>query len=221
MLNFVLFMVFSVMETYAMFYLGFKLFKIDVYPKEMIFAGVILAFFSYVIRANNQWIEVDLIIQYGLMFCFYWLLFRTHLFYAAILTGVTYQSYSFIQLVYISLLNGIGNFSFHTFYGMEISTYVMQILTSGTAIVVGYFVGRKRKGFDFIPDKPDGAITPTKREVLMFILNLPTAAIIISIMHLYKSDYFLVVPLIYGFLLFCYIYLSYKKDRSGHEYIKL
>ncbi|UQZ32521.1 hypothetical protein C2I18_02485 [Paenibacillus sp. PK3_47] len=221
MLNFGLFVVFSVIETFAMFFFGFKLFKIDIYPKEMIFAGAIMAFFSYIIRANNQWVEVDIIIQYGLMFCFYWLLFRTHLFYAAILTGITYQAYSFIQLVYIFLLNRIGNFSSHTFYGMEISTYVMQLLTSCTAIIIGYYIGRKRKGFDFIPDKPDGTITPSKREILMFILNLPTAAIIISITHLYNSDYFYTVPLIYGFLLFCYIYLSYKKDRSGHEYLKL
>ncbi|MNC29136.1 hypothetical protein D3C75_773740 [compost metagenome] len=98
---------------------------------------------------------------------------------------------------------------------------MMQVLSAASAILIGCYIGRRRKGFDFIPDKPNGLIKVTKREILLFILNLPTVAILISIMHLFSSKYFLTVPLIYGFLLFCYIYLSYTKDRNGYEYTKL
>lgn len=45
MLDFVLFIILSVLESSALFYLGFKLFKIDLYSKEIIFAGIIMAFF--------------------------------------------------------------------------------------------------------------------------------------------------------------------------------
>ncbi len=221
MLDFVLYMFFSGLETFAMFFLAFSLFKIDIYLKEMIFAGIIMAFFSYVIRVNYKWVELDIIIQYALMFCFFWLLFRIHLFYSAILTGMTYQAYTFIQIVYISLFKNIGTFSTHDFYGVDLNAYIMQVLSAASAILIGCYIVRRRKGFDFIPDKPNGLIKVTKREILLFILNLPTAAVLISIMHLFNSTYFLTVPLIYGFLLFCYIYLSYTKDRSGNEYTKL
>lgn len=221
MLDFVLYMFFSGMETFAMFFLAFSLFKIDIYPKEMIFAGFIMAFFSYVIRVNYEWVEADLIIQYALMFCFFWLLFRIHMFYAAILTGITYQAYTFIQLLYFVLFDKISNISDHFFYSININSYLLQVLTAASTILIGYSIGRRRKGFDFIPDKPNGLIKVSKLEKMLFILNLPTAAIVISIMYLFNSEYFLAVPLIYGFLLFCYIYLSYTKDRSENEYSKL
>lgn len=80
MLDFVLYMVFSILETTAMFYLAFKVFKIDVYPKEILFAGALMAFVSYVLRNDYGLILTDVAIQYLLTFCFLWLLFRIHIF---------------------------------------------------------------------------------------------------------------------------------------------
>lgn len=221
MLEFLLYMVFSVLETYAMIYLAFKVFKIDFYFKETIFAASIMGFFSYVIRVDYKWVEMDIIIQYLLIFFFFWMLFRIHWFYAAILTGMAYQAYICIQLAYILLLDQIGFFSAHAFYGVDISTYLLQISSSVTATAIGCYIGYKRKGFDFIPDKPNGLIKTTTREKILFILNLPTAAIVISIMHLLNTKYFLVVLLVYIMLLFGYIYLAYTKDRREHEYTQL
>lgn len=218
MLDFVLYIVFSMMESYAMFLLAFKIFKIDIYPKEMLFSGFLLGCFSYVIRVDYQMVEIDIIVQYLLMFCFFWLLFRIHFFYAAILTGMTYQAYTFIQTFYIFILNEIGLFSSIAFYGKIIDSYILQILSAWTAILISIYIGKKRKGFDFIPDKPNGKVKTSTREKLLFILNLPTVAIVISIMYLFNTKFFFLIPLIYGLLLFCYIYLSYTKDRGGNEY---
>ncbi|MNP48000.1 hypothetical protein D3C76_1420900 [compost metagenome] len=131
-----------------------------------------------------------------------------------------YQAYTFVQIVFIILFQKIGFFSTHTFYGIDVSAYFMQLLTAATIISIGNYISKRRKGFDFVPDKPNGLIKVSKREKLLFILNLPTAAILISIMYLFNSRYFLAVPLIYAFLLSCYIYLSYAKDRSEDEYTK-
>lgn len=220
MLEFVLFMVFSVLETYAMFYLAFKVFKIDFYHKEMIFAGCIMGFFSYVIRVEYHLVDIDIIVQYLLIFCFFWMLFRIHFFYAAILTGMTYQAYTFIQLMYVVILHRTGLFSTYSPYGIDIDAKLLQILSFVSAMGIGYYSGHKRKGFDFVPDKPSGFIKTTKREKILFILNLPTAGIVISIMHFFNSKYYFALPLIYALLLLFYIYLAYTKDRSGHEYIK-
>lgn len=80
MLDFVLYMVFSILETSAMFYLAFKVFKIDVYPVEMIFASTIMAFVSFVLRNDYEMVLTDVLFQYLLTFCFMWLLFRIHIF---------------------------------------------------------------------------------------------------------------------------------------------
>lgn len=45
MIDFILFILFSGLETYAMFFLAFKIFKIDIYHKEMVFASFIMGFF--------------------------------------------------------------------------------------------------------------------------------------------------------------------------------
>lgn len=221
MQDFVLYMIFSMLETYAVFYLAFKIFKIDIYAKEMIFAAFIMSFFSFVVRVTYSMVELDIITQYLLMFCLLWLLFRIHIFYAAILTGMTYQAYTFIQLTYALIFDKLGLLSDTTFHGINITTYFLQFSTAATAILIGYYIGYKRKGFDYIPDKPHGVIKVSRREKVLFILNLPTVLIVFSILQLYSTGYFLALPLIYITLMFLYIYLSYTKDRSGHEYIKL
>lgn len=80
MLDFVLYMVFSVLESSALFYLAFKIFKLDIYPKEIVFAGLIMAFISYTLRNNYGLSKIDVFLQYTLTFLFIWLLFRIHIF---------------------------------------------------------------------------------------------------------------------------------------------
>lgn len=70
-MDFVLFLAFSILETCSMFYMLFRIFKIDLYPKEFIFVGFILGFFSYVLRHDYNLVLVDIAFQYILTFCFY------------------------------------------------------------------------------------------------------------------------------------------------------
>lgn len=215
MLDFVLFMILSVIESSALFYLGFKLFKIDLYSKEIIFAGIIMAFFSYVLRYDYQLAEVDVLVQYTLIICFLWLLFRIHIFYAFIMTAIAYQSYLLIQSLLYLIIDYTG------IYGLNYPTistgiYILQILTATTTIIIANYVGKKRKGFDFIPDKPDEKITIGKREKIMFVLTIPS--IIFAMLMLFFAEhlfrFFFIIPLIYALLLFGYLYQSDKKNRG-------
>ena len=221
MVEFVLFMIFGVIETLSIFFLAFKVFKIDIYLKEMIFAGIVMNFFSYVIRVDYSWIEMDIVVQYLLLFCFFWLLFKIHPFFSAILTGMIYQGYTFIQFIYMLIMNYYGLFSSTTPYGKNIDSYVLQLLSAMTTIIIGMYIGRKRKGFDFVPDKPNGKIKISKKEKFLFILNLPTVVVALSILHFFNTKFMFLIPLTYSVILFCYVYLSYKKDRTQHEHIKL
>lgn len=115
-MDIVLYMGFSILEVCAMFYMIFRIFKIDIMVKEFIFASTIMAFISYVLRAEYQLPYVDVMIQASLMLSFMWMLFRIHIFYATILTGMAYQIYMLIQTMYYFLGSSrywVGNCHFH------------------------------------------------------------------------------------------------------------
>ncbi len=213
MVDFVLYMAFSVLETYALFFLAFKAFKIDLYSIEMVFASLIMGFISYVLRIDYGLIEMDVCLQFILIFCFMWLLFRIHYFYAAIMTGMTYQAYSLIQTLYYFLLNQSTLFS----------VYLLQILTATTAILIGMYISKRRQGFDFVPDKPAGKINISTRDQILFALNLPSFIIVLSTMYFsnHLMQFYFIIPLAYALVLYGYLYLSYKKDRSDHGNIGL
>ncbi|MEK4261562.1 MULTISPECIES: hypothetical protein [Paenibacillus] len=217
MLDFILFMIFSILETYAMFFLAFKIFKIDLYHKEMVFASFIMGFFSYTLRINYGIASLDTFSQYALMFCFMWMLFRIHPFYASILTGMAYQSYSVIQTTLFYLLKFIFKLPLTLLDYFSGNVFVLQFLTALTVICIGMYVGHKRLGFDFVPDKPDVKIKTTPSEKILFTLNLPALFIITSFSYFIKSFYFFLIPIFYGVILWGYLYLSYKKDRNNYE----
>ncbi|MEK4346749.1 hypothetical protein [Paenibacillus sp. FSL P4-0184] len=217
MIDFILFILFSGLETYAMFFLAFKIFKIDIYHKEMVFASFIMGFFSYSVRINYELFQLDILTQYALMLSFMWLLFRIHPFYASILTGMVYQTYFVIQPSLMYLLDSVINMSLNTSNPITINMITMQILSALTAILIGMYVGHKRIGFDFVPDKPDVKIKPTTSEKILFALNLPTLIVITSISYFLESFFFFLIPIFYGIILWGYLYFSYKKDRNNYE----
>ncbi|WNS44370.1 hypothetical protein [Paenibacillus sp. MMS20-IR301] len=218
MLDFILFIVLSIIESSALFYLGFKLFKIDIYSKEIIFAGIIMAFFSYTLRNIYQLPEVDILIQYILIICFLWLLFRIHIFYAFIMTVISYQAYLLVQsMLYLVIdYSGIYKLNYPT---INTGIYLLQILTATATFIISNYISKKRKGFDFIPDKPDAKIMIGKRERFMFILTFPSIIFVMLMLffaeHLFK--FFFIIPLVYALILFGYLYQSDKKNR-GDEF---
>jgi hypothetical protein len=210
-------MIFSILETYAMFFLAFKIFKIDLYHKEMVFASFIMGFFSYSIRIYHGMFPLDIFSQYALMFCFMWMLFRIHPFYASILTGMVYQSYTLIQTSLMYLLDSVITMPLNILDPITKNMMTMQILSALAAILIGMYVGHKRIGFDFVPDKPDVKINPTTSEKILFALNLPTVIVVTSLTYFFLSSFFYLIPIFYGILLWGYLYFSYKKDRNNYE----
>ncbi|WP_213583786.1 hypothetical protein [Paenibacillus sp. J2TS4] len=206
-----------------MFYFIFVLFKIDIYPKEMIFASLIMSFISYVLRTVYELPQMDVIVQVLLMFCFIWLLFKIHVFYAAILTGMAYQAYMFIQGLYYFIMDSAGLFDVGLPYILSICTFVLQTLSAATAIGIGYFLSIKRKGFDFVPDKPSGKIAVKTWEKVLFALNIPSVIIVLLTMYFASnlSTLFFVVPLVNAIILYGYLYFAYKKDRAEDEHFSV
>lgn len=217
MLEFILFMIFSGLETFAIFFLAFKIFKIDLYHKEMIFGSLIMGYISYSLRTNYELFQLDIFAQYVLMFCFMWLLFRIHPFYASILTGMAYQAYSVIQTSFYYLLNFVIKLPLDSSDSVSINIFILQTISALSAICIGIYVSHKRKGFDFVPDKPNMKIKPSLSEKILFFFNLPALFVIASVSNFFHSNYFFLIPITYGIILWGYLYLSYKKDRNNYE----
>lgn len=218
MLDFLLYLAFSVFETFSLFFLAFKLFKIDLYPKEMVFSSLILGFISYELRINYGWLQIDLMVQFILVVCFMWLLFRIHPFYALIMTGMTYQAYSFTQTLYFYLLNHIPLFSLDFNFITPLSLYLLQILSATSVIIIGNYIGNARLGFDFVPDKPTDKVHISSRDKILFALTLPSLLILLSTIYFsdHLTEVYIILPLTYALILYSFLYLSYKKDRGSH-----
>ncbi|MFE4711051.1 hypothetical protein ACFRAM_09270 [Paenibacillus sp. NPDC056722] len=213
MLDFVLFMIFSVIESSTLFYFAFKVFKIDLYVKEIIFAGFIMAFFSYTIRIVYGLAEIDILVQYLLVFCFLWQLFRIHIFYAAIMTGMAYQTYMLIQSLVYLVLNRTFISTLHIPTN-SLRIYFLQCLSALLVFSIAFYIGKRRKGFDFVPDKPDGKINISHSEKILFALSFPSITVVVLMLYLFDSSspYFRLMPLFYAIILYGYLYLSRKKN---------
>ncbi|AIQ53800.1 hypothetical protein R70331_21220 [Paenibacillus sp. FSL R7-0331] len=220
MLDFSIYMFFSVLETFAMFLLAFRVFKIDLYITEMIFASLIMGFVSFVLRHDYSMLLIDVVIQYLLTFCFFWLLFRIHIFYAAIMTGLAYLSYMLLQSTCYLIMNFTGFFSL-TFLYPSIGVNILQIVSALTTLLIARYIRKQRKGFDFVPDKQNKKLRIQSHEFILFALTLPCVLVVVLMINLSErySSYFFLMPLAYGALLYSYLYLSYKKDRSENEHI--
>ncbi|AIQ13612.1 hypothetical protein [Paenibacillus durus] len=215
MINFIFYVFFSVLDTASLFYLALKLFKIDLYLKEIIFASLIMTFLSYVIRVEHGYAYLDVFMQFVFFVCFLWMLFRIHIFYATIMAGTALQAFMLIQsLIYIVInITGIYQLDFPI---VSTGIFLMQLITDSVVIFIGYYIGKKRKGFDYIPDKPDARLIINKRDIILFSLSVPSVACLFLMMYFlkYLYQFAFLVPLFYGTVLIGYLYFSNKKDRG-------
>lgn len=221
MLEFVLYMVFSVIETFAMFFLAFRVFKIDLYIVEIFFASIIMGFISYVLRYNYGLMMTDIVIQYLLTFFFMWLLFKIHVFYASTMTGLAYLSYMLIQSVCYLLMNLTGLYSLQYPF-QTVGVYLLQTISATITILIAIYISKRRKGFDFVPDKQNDRIILRSREIILFLLSVPSLFVVLLMVFFSQqyTEFFFLMPLAYGILLYGYLYFSYKKDSSEDELIR-
>ncbi len=163
-------------------------------------------------------ILTDVVIQYLLTFFFLWLMFRIQIFYSAIMNGLTYLSYMLIQSTCYFILSLTGMYSL-TYPFTSVGVYILQIISATSAILIGSFVGKRRLGFDFVPDKQNEKVQIRLREIKIFALSIPSIFIVLFMIILTKhySRFFFLMPLAYGIPLYIYLFLSFKKDRSDNE----
>lgn len=206
--EFLLFMLFSVFECYSMYFLMFKVFKIDIFHKEIIFSSILMSGISYFVRIDYSFASLDLFLQITLMFLLVWMLFRIHFFYAIVMTITTYQAYATIQIGLYYILS-IKKYS-HS------SVYLLQVISAATIFLIGWVVAQKRLGFDFIPDTPNYRLVLKTKDKILFALTIPALFFLTTTIYVTKKfqEWLILLPVVHGFILIGYLFISYRKDRS-------
>lgn len=214
-MDFILFMLFSVIETSAMFYLMFRLFKFDIYPASILFAGLIMAFFSYTMRTQYDLASWDIVLQILLMFTFVHFLFKVHIFYAGIMTSTVYLGYVVIQTAFYFFLVSFGILSIEPNV-TSIDTYLLQLLSALTAVVLGLWISKKRKGFDFVPHSQYQKVKFKGINRLFVLLNIPAAIAMTVAYYWYMTNrnllFFGIGTFLCLLLLILVLYLANKRN---------
>jgi len=199
-----------------MFYLIFRMFKIDLMIPEVIFSGLILAFISYELRLQHNLPIVDVIFQVIVFFAFLWLLFRIHIFYAAVLTGLCFQAYYLTQTFWYGLMDILDLFNGILDFPLQLSTYLLQTVSATTTFIIGAIIYAKRKGFDYVPDKPRGRLAIAGRDKILLLLTLLAMMLFFVTLSLSSltNNIFYFVPVITAPFIYSYLLISYRKDRD-------
>lgn len=136
------------------------------------------------------------------------------------MTGLTYLAYMFIQSSCYFIMKIIGLYIPSIPYA-TIGIYIIQFISALSAIFIGVYIGKKKKGFDFVPDKQNIKVKIETREIKIFILSAPSLIFVVLMVDLAQKywQYFFLMPMIYAVLLYAYLYLAYKKDRMHNEFI--
>jgi hypothetical protein len=214
-MEFILFMLFSTLETAAMYYLMFRIYKFDIYALSIFFTSLIASYISYTLRVHYQLPGVDMLVQILLMTAFVWLLFRVPLFYAALMTGTAYISYILIQLAYYLALNTSGLIA--TVPQLDAAgTYLMQSLSLLTAWWIGWIVHRRGKGFSFVPHNPNEKVVLDRRSMILLYLYVPAllcAGLLYYLISTSRYSLFFLIPAVLGLVLAAMVFWSYRRDR--------
>lgn len=215
-MDFVLFMFFSVLEAVTLFYFMFRLFKFDMYYVSIIFAGLIMAFISYTMREVFHNTALDVVLQFFLILSFVWLMFRVHLFYAGVMTGIAYIGVTTVQTFIFYLANAFGLLT-SDWNPFNIVIYLMQISSCLVIFLIGHFLHRKNIGFDFVPHSQYVKVKLNKRNRIILLLYIPIVLSIFLInlqLLATNNSFLLLVPALLGIVLFSLLFWSYKRDRS-------
>ncbi|MFD2114585.1 hypothetical protein [Paenibacillus yanchengensis] len=93
---------------------------------------------------------------------------------------------------------------------------VLQAVTAIIVFLIGWFLNKKRKGFDFVPDSLNYRIKLKQHEKIILTLMIPTVALLMLTLHAMQNspDWYILIPIIYALVFFLYIHYSYRKDRT-------
>jgi hypothetical protein len=214
---FIWFMVLGTLETSAVYFLIFRLFKFDLYITSIIFASLLSTFISYTIREEFGLASVDMVLQVVLMIAFCWQLFRVQVFYSIIMVNIGYTAYVTFQTLLYMLINQFG-FIPDVPDPLKLQTYALQALSASIVFGVGWYIKKTNVGFSFVPHSYQKVVLSGTNHILKPLIYSTAALVplIASFIFLLShfNGLFFIIPTAFSIILFSLISWSYKKELS-------
>ncbi len=213
-MEFTLFMIFSFLETAALYYFMFRLFKLDLHLPSISFAALIGSYTSYTLRITFELTYVDIAVQILLVIGFLWLLFQIPFYFSILVACTSYIAFVFIQIpIYYLVTTAIVSPA--DVEPSEFSLFAIQVLSAAVVMLTGWLLHRRRIGFSFIPHSSFVPVRLRSYQIALLILYFITFCSVPAAYFLLQyNPIFSITPLVTGLLLLFCLYAAYRSDRN-------
>ncbi|MEW9698890.1 hypothetical protein [Paenibacillus sp. SI8] len=215
-MDFLLFMVFSVMETSAMYYFMFRLFKMDIIPVSIFFASTVASVISFSLREIYYYPTLDIILQLLLTFLFLWQLCKVQMFYSALVSITGFVAVAAIQTGLFYIVHMIGFFQ-NPPEPNSTDTHILQLVSASIVILISVFIRKRRLGFTFVPLSNYQAFQFTasnRKAVFIYISSLFPICLVYFFLDKHTSRLFFIIPMSLGFILVALLSWANKREFS-------
>ncbi|KZE79345.1 hypothetical protein AV654_17910 [Paenibacillus elgii] len=219
-MNFILYMVFGVLEIFALFALMLKTFRFPYfsYIKEITVIAVVVTFLSYLIRVYFDIFQVyDILLHMILYILFFRYIFKIK-YWRAIIISFTYYGYIVLVILVFMFYTSTNIVTKEVLEEPNgISAYIIQFTSATIVFLVSYIIHKMNTGFSFISVPPHDFMVKNrlKKHDLIVIFSVLIIAIIVflTLFFIFRSANYISVPLLilsYAVL----VYLAYRRDMT-------
>jgi hypothetical protein len=211
--EFILFMVFSIFESFAFFSLMFALYRIKInqYYWPILFISIISNVLSFVMRKEANLTDFVPLALLALLIMFMIVVVRIPIFWAFVVTLTGYFSLFILQTILMLLSFGYLSPQQLQLYAWK--GYLLQLITSGIGYTLGKYLYSRGLGFAFMFERLQLRLG-TLGLVIMIVLITAAFGTILFINNLYVA----VIILFFG-LAFLLYYALRKERADAHDSI--
>lgn len=214
-MDFILFNLISMFENVAAFCLMFALFRFKVkeYFIHILFAAFLMSQLSYYMRTVFDFGNIVPFMSMVMMFLMMWLLFQVQIYYAGIMSLVTYIAFSSIQALLVLVQLSAG--WLEVIEPFSSAAYVNQLITALISLAASWILLRKRIGFTFVPFSESTPLR-LRGENLWYIILIIFLSIFTGMNYYWffiKIDHIYLVSVMFIVSLCVLLYLSLRKEK--------
>lgn len=224
MFSSILYIAFSVLDSFAVHSLVHKLYKLPMrrYKYHIFGCTVMIALISFLMRVKFEMQIWDLPVQYIIYLLFYRFVLKYRLHISAFIIGSGLSAYISLQMIIYYLISLSGVVTKSVILDTNgIGVYLIQLSSIGIALIIAGMLRRTEKGFSFVDEPPHDFIRRINyyeyRSILTIISAcLSAVAIMLTLWLLIVSNYYGILALSLATFGIAY----YFSDREDYERVR-
>lgn len=216
-----LYLLFGFFDIFTILVFTFCMFRFP--AKDYIREFVIIALFAAVVSVINRMLLNHVMFDPGIQFIVLALFFRYmlsfRLYEATLVTAVGYLGYTGVQFLLIPLMYLMGITELNDMMGLtELGTYLIQLASDSTILLISWFVKKLNLGFSFVPQPPHSFTIKQKSNrlkiLIAFAVGLGMFFLLMAIYLLALAEQKTVYLLLLAFIpLTLLLWLLRKRDK--------